>query len=80
MDSCSAKPCKNGATCEPAGATFSCQCAVGYTGRYCENDIDECQPSNPCYNGGTCVNEEGAYSCQCSDGFTGKHCDLGKND
>ena len=38
---------------------FKCNCAAGYTGQRCEQDIDECAiHSQPCQNGGTCYVRE----------------------
>ena len=33
---------------------YTCECADGYEGRDCEDDINECD-SNPCQNGGSCT-------------------------
>lgn len=33
--------CQNGGTCEPHRGI--CLCPKGYTGKFCENDIDECE-------------------------------------
>ena len=35
--------CQNGGTCQDAINGYSCQCILGYTGRHCETNIDECQ-------------------------------------
>ena len=45
----------------------------GYTGTYCETDIDECA-SNPCRNNGICVDKINGYHCTCVNGFTGTNC------
>ena len=58
---------------------MSCMCSSGYTGRYCENDIDACRVNmNPCYPGVECkdlpapANISG-YECgPCPSGFSGK--------
>ena len=52
-------PCQHGGTCsvlsENGGVT--CGCPVGYTGQFCEEDINECENGdNPCRNGGNCQN------------------------
>lgn len=51
-----------------------CQCSLGYTGKYCESEIDECA-SKPCENG-KCMDLVGEYRCDCSGtGFEGVHCE-----
>lgn len=52
-----------------------CRCPVGFTGEYCETEIDLCY-SGPCKNNGRCRSREGGYSCECLDDFTGDHCEL----
>lgn len=46
-----------------AGTTHHCRCQAGYTGSYCEDQVDECSPS-PCRNGATCTDYPGGYSCE----------------
>ncbi|CAH6789163.1 Fat4 [Phodopus roborovskii] len=58
---------------------FQCKCVPGYTGSWCEVDIDECLPA-PCHNGGTCHNLVGGFSCSCPDGFTGRACERDINE
>ena len=52
-----------------------CHCPLGFRGKLCEEDIDECgvgennagkndQP--PCSPGSTCINTYGSYICNCS--------------
>uniref|UniRef100_A0A671YRR0 Cadherin EGF LAG seven-pass G-type receptor 1 n=1 Tax=Sparus aurata TaxID=8175 RepID=A0A671YRR0_SPAAU len=52
-----------------------CRCPVGFTGDYCETEIDLCY-SGPCKNNGQCRSREGGYICECLDDFTGEHCEL----
>uniref|UniRef100_A0AAQ5Y510 Cadherin EGF LAG seven-pass G-type receptor 1 n=1 Tax=Amphiprion ocellaris TaxID=80972 RepID=A0AAQ5Y510_AMPOC len=52
-----------------------CRCPVGFTGDYCETEIDLCY-SGPCKNNGKCRSREGGYTCECLEDFTGEHCEL----
>ena len=61
--------CQNGATCSDGeGPAFTCRCAPGYTGFYCETEIDECL-SNPCQNQATCTDLVADFNCTCSEGI-----------
>jgi hypothetical protein len=80
-------PCKNNAICKqikiqaskPSSGTnttstklrVQCHCPLGFRGKLCEEDIDECvsvgendQP--PCSQGATCINTHGSYICNCT--------------
>ncbi len=48
---------------------------LGFTGRYCDSNINECQ-SHPCTNGGLCVDRRGGFECYCPNGTVMN----GKND
>ncbi|XP_066504962.1 cadherin EGF LAG seven-pass G-type receptor 1 [Hoplias malabaricus] len=52
-----------------------CRCPDGFTGDYCETEIDLCF-SAPCKNNGFCHSREGGYTCQCPEDFTGEHCEV----
>ncbi|XP_029473103.1 cadherin EGF LAG seven-pass G-type receptor 1 isoform X2 [Rhinatrema bivittatum] len=52
-----------------------CRCPPGFTGDYCETEIDLCY-SNPCGRNGLCRSREGGYSCECYEEYTGEHCDV----
>ena len=49
---------------------FTCYCVPGYTGTYCQVDINECL-SSPCANNATCIDRVNAYECKCPLGFNG---------
>lgn len=56
-----------------------CRCRAGYTGKYCEEDINECavgpKKVSPCQNGGNCTDGINSYTCDCSStGFEGQNC------
>ncbi|XP_056280684.1 cadherin EGF LAG seven-pass G-type receptor 1 isoform X6 [Pseudoliparis swirei] len=52
-----------------------CRCPLGFTGDYCETEIDLCY-SGPCKNNGRCRSREGGYTCECMEDFTGEHCEV----
>ncbi|XP_019392556.1 PREDICTED: cadherin EGF LAG seven-pass G-type receptor 3, partial [Crocodylus porosus] len=52
-----------------------CRCPQGFTGDYCETEINLCY-SNPCRNGGVCTRKEGGYTCICRQHFTGDNCEV----
>ncbi|KAL9970212.1 hypothetical protein ACROYT_G022549 [Oculina patagonica] len=81
LDLCSlGHDCKNGATCVNLdGGNYRCDCTSGYSGNYCETDINECT-NNPCQNGATCVNLDGSYRCDCTLGYTGNNCETDINE
>lgn len=45
----------------------TCKCRTGFTGKYCEKDINECAEDKPCHQ--FCYNTEGSYYCKCREGF-----------
>ncbi|KAF7247104.1 hypothetical protein EYD10_06930 [Varanus komodoensis] len=62
-DECGSAPCLNGGSCQDLVNAFECICLSGYTGEFCEVDIDVCtEPllnSSLCFNGGKCVDGPG---------------------
>ncbi|XP_053799823.1 cadherin EGF LAG seven-pass G-type receptor 1 isoform X1 [Vidua chalybeata] len=52
-----------------------CRCPPGFTGDYCETEIDLCY-SNPCGSNGLCRSREGGYTCECYEDYTGEYCEV----
>ena len=57
---------------------LSCSCKDGYTGSFCDSDLDACEEnSQPCYPGVTCTdfpppaNETGFQCDPCPSGYSG---------
>ena len=65
----SGSPCKHG-QCHDGINQYHCTCSVGYKGRNCDIDIDECS-FLPCLNNATCIDEIGNFSCNCALGYEG---------
>ncbi|CAL4150116.1 unnamed protein product [Meganyctiphanes norvegica] len=70
---CTDSVCQNGGLCLARQHQTQCYCPAGFTGKFCEVDINECE-SMPCYNGGTCLDSPQGYSCKCDEGYTGHNC------
>lgn len=76
LDPCTPNRCRNGAKCSPSSnfLDFACECSIGWKGRLCNEDVDECALTAPCRNGATCQNTDGSYKCACAPGFQGRDC------
>ena len=59
-------PCEHG-TCNEE---LTCDCADGWAGDACDEDVDECLDA-PCDPNATCTNEPGSFACTCDEGFEG---------
>ncbi|XP_013877180.1 protein crumbs homolog 1, partial [Austrofundulus limnaeus] len=69
--------CFNGGNCSEADHT--CSCLPGFTGPWCEKDVDECA-SEPCMNGGFCINYVNSFECVCDINFSGMYCQMDVSD
>ncbi|XP_039288666.1 protein crumbs isoform X2 [Nilaparvata lugens] len=74
---CQNKPCRNNAACADVknpqtNDNFTCSCAEGFVGTYCETAYCVLQP---CENGGLCLVNRVPPMCQCERGFEGAHCE-----
>eukprot|EP00058_Branchiostoma_floridae_P003781 XP_002589269.1 hypothetical protein BRAFLDRAFT_130073 [Branchiostoma floridae] len=52
-----------------------CKCPLGFTGSYCETEINLCY-SSPCGGNGNCMRKEGGYTCVCNEDYAGDNCEI----
>jgi hypothetical protein len=71
---CSCWSCQNGGYTVSSENTCYCQCPTGYSGIYCEINVDFCA-LNLCLNGGTCVGTSVGYICRCLSNYKGVYCE-----
>jgi len=72
---CSKNPCLHAGECsELKDGDYQCQCKAEWTGKNCENDVNECQLSGLCGQG-ACTNLNGTFSCKCPKELTGRRCE-----
>ncbi|XP_052812440.1 uncharacterized protein LOC128240004 [Mya arenaria] len=73
-DNCADAPCKRG-QCISLLNNFQCHCPLGFEGKRCDIDADECS-SAPCQHGGTCTDHVAGYTCACPFGTSGQDCEI----
>ncbi|XP_077101784.1 cadherin EGF LAG seven-pass G-type receptor 2-like [Siphateles boraxobius] len=56
-------------------AGLRCRCPIGFTGDYCETEIDLCY-AKPCGANGVCRGHEGGFTCECLHDYTGERCEI----
>ncbi|XP_076303298.1 cell polarity complex component crumbs isoform X3 [Lasioglossum baleicum] len=76
---CIGRKCQNGGRCEFTYQAPRCTCPPGYTGLYCETNIDDCaadaEGNVPCKNDGKCYDGVNNFTCDCSGtGYIGPDC------
>ncbi|XP_074656942.1 protein jagged-2-like [Tubulanus polymorphus] len=70
---------KRGTCISHSDGHFECDCDLGYTGIYCQENVNDCV-DNPCQNQGTCIDDVHSFRCICQDGWEGELCNLNKDD
>ena len=68
---CLNRTCVHGSCLFQQGG-HACSCDLGYTGKFCDKEIDECV-GVVCKNGASCIDEVGQYRCNCSSAFYGNY-------
>jgi Notch-like protein len=63
-----------GYACSGGPLSFVCECVVGFTGDFCEENIDDCA-DDLCQNDGKCVDGVNSYTCDCPEGVSGANCE-----
>ena len=73
INPCTSDPCIHGSCSDLSGpSAFSCSCDPGWTGTYCQYNIDDCA-SEPCKHDGICSDMVNGFQCNCTEGWTGKY-------
>ena len=76
---CTENICQNGGLCLARQHQIQCYCPAGFSGKFCEIDINECD-STPCYNEGKCIDLPQSYRCECLKGYSGLQCQIEASD
>lgn len=69
--SCAYSQCKHSSTCQEDYYGYNCQCPAGYSGKWCENNNNDCATPAVCGQGGKCVDGVNSFTCRCSGGYSG---------
>jgi hypothetical protein len=79
FDDCAdvAAACNNG-TCVNGENSFSCACDDGFSGAFCQTNVDDCL-GVVCQNGALCQDSVADYTCICPPNYFGKNCDARYN-
>ena len=78
--------CSNNGSCIDKTETEAayCKCdGTGYSGGFCEEDINECLTNNGgCNLNANCANTPGSFNCVCKEGYNGDglNCNPSKNE
>ncbi|XP_062398032.1 neurogenic locus notch homolog protein 1-like [Sardina pilchardus] len=67
--------CKNGGQCVRTESGSHCECANGWTGEDCSENIDDCATA-ACAVGSSCHDRVASFYCECPPGLTGLLCHL----
>ncbi|KFD67534.1 hypothetical protein M514_12872 [Trichuris suis] len=73
--------CNNSAICIDTFMSYKCICNEGWSGDFCDIDVDECESrqDNCSKHTAYCQNTPGSFNCVCNPGYTGKYCEHGSD-
>uniref|UniRef100_A0A7E4ZYZ5 Glycosyltransferase family 92 protein n=1 Tax=Panagrellus redivivus TaxID=6233 RepID=A0A7E4ZYZ5_PANRE len=82
LDNCQPTSCHNNGVCVSTSNGFTCQCAEGFLGEFCEIPLPSilfqgaatCN-EDTCKNGECSKTEDDDFECKCHYGYDGKQCD-----
>lgn len=67
---CGTNTCAQGTSCVEDYFTYTCNCSVGYSGRWCQSYTNYCDGVS-CVHG-VCVNKLDGHVCECYPGYYGE--------
>ena len=68
-DMCRYSQCRHESVCVKDFYDYTCNCSSSYSGRWCQEAADYCDPSS-CANG-QCVSTGDSFQCRCPSGYSG---------
>ena len=75
---CVGVDCGNNRQCvDGMGMYSSCICNPGFTGEFCQTNIDDCEGVD-CSGNGRCVDGVNNFTCECMTGYSGLLCNESK--
>ena len=74
-DNCMGVICGENRHCVDGVDVYVCTCDDGFTGRYCEINLNECEGVN-CSGNGKCIDGVDSFYCDCDIGYSGTTCEI----
>ena len=78
-DNCLGVACGENRYCVDGVDVYVCTCDRGFTGRWCEINVDECEGVN-CSGNGRCIDGVDSFYCDCAYGYYGPLCEYTKHE
>ena len=74
-EDCLGVVCGENRHCVDGVDVYVCTCDDGFTGRWCEVNVDECEGVN-CSGNGRCIDGVDSFHCDCDSGYSGILCEV----